>query len=357
MLLLVILLGMWITIRSLLWQSPFELPAATAAPTVTGARMENGAQFAAAVKFSQHTGFVAGRPHSPGAERHAAAEAAQTASPPWVDAAQRAPSAAGHLDRIARFSLPGSRPIWNRRPPAFAARRQQLPLVLAGQTEAAPRWSGDAWLLVRGGGSGGSSARGGLRPGYGDSQAGAVLRYRLMPASAHRLAAYLRIDGALRTPAADREVAAGLAVRPVAGIPVALLAEGRVVRSGSAVRLRPAVALVTELAPQRLPVRLEAEFYGQAGYVGGAGATPFFDAQLAIDRPVAQPRRNVEVRLGAGAWTGGQRGAARLDIGPRASARFATGRAAARLSLDWRFRVAGNAVPGSGPALTLSAGF
>ena len=58
-----------------------------------------------------------------------------------------------------------------------------------------------------------------------------------------------------------------------------------------------------------------------------------------------------------GVWSGGQTGAARLDLGPRASLRVATGPATSRLALDWRFRVAGNARPASGPTLTISAGF
>jgi len=33
------------------------------------------------------------------------------------------------------------------------------------------------------------------------------------------------------------------------------------------------------------------------------------------------------------------------------------GKASVELSADWRFQVAGNALPGSGPALTLSTGF
>ena len=63
------------------------------------------------------------------------------------------------------------------------------------------------------------------------------------------------------------------------------------------------------------------------------------------------------MRLGAGAWAGGQEGATRLDLGPRASLRLRLGETASRLALDWRFRVAGEARPASGPALTLSAGF
>lgn len=55
---------------------------------------------------------------------------------------------------------------------------------------------------------------------------------------------------------------------------------------------------------------------------------------------------------------GAQKGAARLDVGPAASAAVGLGESGgARLAVDWRFRVAGSAAPKSGPALTLSAGF
>ncbi|MBS1239358.1 MAG: hypothetical protein H6R45_64, partial [Proteobacteria bacterium] len=58
-----------------------------------------------------------------------------------------------------------------------------------------------------------------------------------------------------------------------------------------------------------------------------------------------------------GAWGGAQKGAARLDIGPSASLQLKLGEANSRVSMDWRFRVAGEARPASGPALTISAGF
>ncbi|MEP7223149.1 MAG: hypothetical protein ABI673_10855 [Novosphingobium sp.] len=55
---------------------------------------------------------------------------------------------------------------------------------------------------------------------------------------------------------------------------------------------------------------------------------------------------------------GAQRGASRVDVGPSAGIVLRLGdAAAARLAMDWRFRVAGHAAPASGPAVTLSAGF
>jgi len=63
------------------------------------------------------------------------------------------------------------------------------------------------------------------------------------------------------------------------------------------------------------------------------------------------------VAVGGGVWGGAQRGASRVDAGPTATLVLSSGRANLRASLDYRFRVAGDARPGDGPALTLSASF
>ena len=49
--------------------------------------------------------------------------------------------------------------------------------------------------------------------------------------------------------------------------------------------------------------------------------------------------------------------AARLDVGPSAMVSFRLGEAQSRVAVDYRLRVAGDAAPASGPALTFSAGF
>jgi len=211
----------------------------------------------------------------------------------------------------------------------------------------ARRWSADGWLMLRRGG--GALASGPLPASYGASQMGAVLRYRLAPASGHRPTAYLRANAALMG-AYDKEVAFGISARPLAGVPVI----AAVFTGGT--KLRPAAMVVTELPPANLPLGLRGEAYVQAGYVGGAGATAFADGQLKLDHRLAGMGK-FELRAGAGAWGGTQKGAGRLDIGPSATLGVPMGAASARLALDWRFRVAGNAAPSSGPALTLSAGF
>jgi len=101
---------------------------------------------------------------------------------------------------------------------------------------------------------------------------------------------------------------------------------------------------------------LRAEAYVQGGYVGGRFATAFVDGQGRVERTVARIGET-EVTAGAGAWGGAQKGAARLDIGPSAAVSFRLGEARGRVAADYRVRVAGDAEPRSGPALTLSAGF
>ena len=139
-------------------------------------------------------------------------------------------------------------------------------------------------------------------------------------------------------------------------IPLRLHGEARVFQTGSSIETRAAGFVVTELPPQRLPANLRAETYIQAGFVTGRFATAFVDGQTRLTWPVVE-RDDMRVDVGAGAWGGAQEGASRLDVGPTASLGVRLGAVNARLSADYRFRVAGDAEPASGPALTLSAGF
>lgn len=229
------------------------------------------------------------------------------------------------------------------------------------QPPALARWSGDAWLLLRPGGNGFNAPGAGL-PGaivpagfYGGSQAGAVLRYRLAPASAWRPALYLRAASGIERPRGE-EVALGFSFRPLGKVPVAAMVEGRATRTTTGTVVRPAAALVTELPPAQLPGGLRAEAYLQAGYVGGRDATGFVDGQARIEKPLASLGK-FRLRAGGGAWGGAQRGANRLDLGPTATLEIPLGGATSRVAADYRFRMAGGAAPGSGPVVTVSVGF
>ncbi len=234
-------------------------------------------------------------------------------------------------------------------------------MLFAQSDAAALRWSADGWLLLRRG-SGQGSGQGGAnvpQSSYGNSQVGAVLRYRLEP-RAHQIGAYLRVTGALlRTPgtAFERDAALGMSARPIAGVPLVVAVEARASRfDDGSVRLRPAGFAYTQMRPLPLPLGLRAEVYAAGGYVGGKESTAFVDGQLHADHALLH-LGPTELRAGAGVWGGAERGAARLDVGPAASVDVAHGGIGARLGIDWRFRLAGNSAPGSGPTLTLSGGF
>lgn len=71
---------------------------------------------------------------------------------------------------------------------------------------------------------------------------------------------------------------------------------------------------------------------------------------------IARTRRLV-LSVGPGVWGGVQQTQARvsrLDVGVGVSARLPLG---AAISADWRWRIAGNADPVSGPAVTASVAF
>ena len=227
--------------------------------------------------------------------------------------------------------------------------------VAPDQRNGERRWSADGWVLWRRASQQGLAA-GGLAPSYGASQAGAVLRYRLAPGSAHRPAAFFRASAALNG-SNEREAALGLQARPFGGVPVVLAGEARFTSTAGRGMIRPAIFAFTELPPFDLPLGLRGEAYAQGGYVGGKFATAFADGQLRANRTLLRLGR-AEMRLGGGVWGGAQKGASRLDAGPSLIVGTPLGGPASlRLGADWRFRVAGKALPKSGPAVTLSAGF
>jgi hypothetical protein len=219
------------------------------------------------------------------------------------------------------------------------------------------RWSGDSWYLVRHGGAAAPPASAGPIPAtYGADQTGAVLRYALSRQDPHHLAAYGRVTSALNG-TVDSEIALGLQGRPIASVPVVALGEVRVSRRADGVHLRPSVMAVTQLPTVPLAFGAQGNLYLQGGYVAGPYATAFIDGQVHFDRRLTAIGKG-ELLIGGGGWGGAQKGAARLDLGPEASWRFGLGhKAGARVSVDYRFKVAGDAEPPSGPALTLAAGF
>jgi hypothetical protein len=373
-----LVLGTWMSARVATWESAVSLPlpngAEQAARLELAGRQPEGTSRKAETIPWPEAGKNAGldmswTPHSAAPLPHAPQPVAAPAIRPLPPAPPLratppplAPMplrlAAGHqlLWMAALSSLPlpeavGAALSRDRDPQARA------PFYPAGREPALRerRWSADGWLLLRRGdpiGLGGARA-----PAiYGASQTGAVLRYRLAPGSGHRPAAYARASAALDG-SQQKEAAFGLSARLLPNIPVIAAVELRTIGDTFGSRLSPVAMAITELPPIALPLGLRAEAYAQGGYAGGKGATAFADGQMRLDHRIGSIGR-VDVRAGGGAWGGAQEGISRLDLGPTVTLGIPVGGgSSARMAFDWRLRVAGNAAPESGPALTLSAGF
>ena len=232
---------------------------------------------------------------------------------------------------------------------------QVSPTQIASNSYQRNRWSADGWLLLRQG-SGSGVAVGGVQPPvYGLSQIGAVLRYRLAPASRYRPSAYLRASqGLVRQ--GEGEMAVGFAARPVPALPVTAHVEARASLRAAGTEIRPAAFVTTGIDDAPLPLGFSGRGYMQAGYVGGSFATGFADGSVVAERTLVQ-KRDMRVNAGAGTWGGIQRGAKRLDMGPSVSLKLSLGPVPARVALDYRLRVMGDAEPTSGAVFTLSTGF
>jgi hypothetical protein len=151
----------------------------------------------------------------------------------------------------------------------------------------------------------------------------------------------------------ERELAAGVRWRPVARIPMQVIAERRFREN------RPdafAALVAGGQSGVKLPLGFRLDGYGQAGFVSGQGGGPFADVAAHAHRPIAQSQ-NASFAIGAGIWGGGQDNVMRIDVGPNIRANVTAGSALFQFDASWRWRVAGHAQPGHGPAVTLSTSF
>ncbi|WP_324828291.1 hypothetical protein [Qipengyuania zhejiangensis] len=357
-----LLLAGWMLFRVVTWETPWPLASGATslaqalgtpqvrAPDTTHPRADRGQGEAAAQGSDWPAPMVAAAP-----ERTllSAPPSARGAAEDQDFASDR--RAFGHnllwIAGMANLPMPRSVASWLDNGPVVAA---QVPAHPPRANSRTTPWRIDAWLMLREGAS--PAPGGGIRPAsYGASQAGAVIAYRLAPSSRRDPAAYARAAKALVTDG-ESEAAFGLRARPLAGLPIVAHAEMRIVRVSGETTLRPAAFLSGGVDDARLPLGLTASGYAQAGYVGGKFATPFADGALRVERELAQFDL-AKVSAGAGAWGGAQRDAVRVDVGPTAGVCLIIGDTPARISADYRIRVAGNAAPASGAAITLSTGF
>ncbi|MEE9433232.1 MAG: hypothetical protein V3V15_03230 [Sphingorhabdus sp.] len=190
---------------------------------------------------------------------------------------------------------------------------------------------------------------------YGGSQIGLIASYRL----GERKAApslLMRVSSeadSLR----QAEIALGMRWPLFGRLPVELSLERRFRRNSSDAF---AAYIAGGWSAKGLPLDFRLSGYGQVGIVvadkGPQKASHFYDGNIRVARKALSIKR-AKVSIGAGVWAGGQRGINRVDTGPTASVDFGLAQTNFRLSADYRFRVAGNAEPGSGLAITLSANY
>jgi len=211
----------------------------------------------------------------------------------------------------------------------------------------ASRLSGYAYIFART--ENGNADSLGAR--YGGSQAAVQAAYRINPNQKIVWDATLRAQAALND--SDKEIAAGLRVKPHDKFPLSLVAEHRFRPSNADGFALYAAGGQSAIV---LPKNFRLDVYGQAGVSIAGKDTLFFDGQAVVSKPIHKSK-NITISAGGGAWAGGQSDAQRLDIGPSVSITLSQSKQNYRISGDWRERVSGNAAPTSGAAITLSADF
>jgi hypothetical protein len=211
-------------------------------------------------------------------------------------------------------------------------------------TPSVKRLSGSVWALSRTSGSAGLANGGQL----GGSQVGARVFYTPGP---KMLALTARISAPLAT-ASGREASVGVALR---GRNVGLIVEQRFALNEGG-RDAPSVTVYGGVSDVPLTKALRLNGYAQAGVVGISHPQAFADGAVSVETTLLQADR---ARLSAGIVVSGgaQPGVARLDVGPQIVARVPVADTAIRVTAEWRQRIAGNAAPDSGPAVTVGFDF
>jgi hypothetical protein len=218
----------------------------------------------------------------------------------------------------------------------------------AAASKSASRWSASAWTFVRRG----EATQ--LAPGgtLGGSQVGARFAYRLGAVADGPLSLSVRVYSPLKNPR-GAEAALGLEWQPAPVLPVRLLAERRQA-IGKEGRSAFSLTAYGGISDREIVGPVKMDLYAQAGVVGARSRDLFVDGSLGIGVPIDAGER---LKVGMGAWAAAQPGVSRLDVGPQLTVKLPVEGKNVRLSADWRLRVAGEAAPGSGPALTLSTDF
>lgn len=219
------------------------------------------------------------------------------------------------------------------------------------------RWSVSGYTIARDGVIGDPLA---ASPVLGAGQAGMLASYTLNPLADRRVSIIGRVTASAGANGGldgqTTEAALGLRVQPWRNIPIKIDGERRFAlgiysRNLWAARISAGSQTETVALGQKLKLDgyAEAGIVGRDKYAGGHawGGVPLFTlGKTAFD-------------VGAGTWAATQESygmpASRWDIGP--STRFRIMPWPFFAQIDWRAKVAGNAMPGSGPVFTVAGDF
>ncbi len=312
--------------------------------------------------------LVAPKPASiPAADMVLAAVEPEAAAPVPTPATPRFEGAANntaftHAEAAYRALTQGNRRAAAKGFASALADEPRHPNAAAWRAELAAlrrRWRIEAYSLVREGASG----LVGDRPLLGGGQSGLRVGYTPDPLARRPAELFGRLaiahDG-LNPNSRSAQGAIGAAWMPLGRDGPAVGAErlvaiGREGRNAWALRISGGV---WHAADARLPVDLSA--YAEAGVVGARSRHGFAGAQASALYPVTA-RDGTRIGVGSGVWAsvqdGGTRTASRLEIGPSAQVSQRIGKGTVELRGEYRFRIAGDATPGSGPALTVATRF
>lgn len=213
---------------------------------------------------------------------------------------------------------------------------------------ASRRWHLGSWVLWR---NGSGPARALTNGRLGGSQIGARLDFDMTPDAGSSIAGYTRVSAAMDRPASP-EAAIGLFWQPARRIPLTFALERRIAL-GPGGRNANALFAAGGFGPTPLTPSVSAEAYVQTGIVGFHAKDSFVDGKLSLLTPL----RRTGLHAGMAVSGGAQPDVSRLDIGPEIQLRLPLPSVSARLSIEWRERIMGNAAPPSGPAITLAADF
>ncbi|MBB4631293.1 hypothetical protein [Sphingosinicella soli] len=221
------------------------------------------------------------------------------------------------------------------------------------------RWRMEAYSLIREG----TSGLLGDRPLLGGGQSGARIGYTIDPLSrrpvevfARAAIAHDRINGSERS----MQTAIGAAWMPRGRQGPAISAERLLAAGGDA---RSAWSLRVSgggwhTADDRMPFDLSA--YVEAGVVGARSRDGFAGGQALALYPLTTEGR-FRTGIGTGLWgslqDSGNGSTSKLEIGPAAQLTRQLGTGTIELRGEYRFRIAGEAAPGSGPAVTIATRF